>query len=158
MNNVDKLEFKLIDAKKSNEAWAEDCEKSIFVVEIYINGKEIVSMLKEIEQPYCDTEGASEIAGGYGHNLPEDLYKNLSEAIIEDTYSNKYGVTLLCCRDCGFSGCWSVILSVRQTKDYVYWENFRHNHRENWKYNLSYKFDRTEYDKAMEQLKSFISN
>lgn len=158
MNNIDKLEFKLIDAKKSNEPWAEDCETPIFVVEIYINGKEVVPILKEIEQPYCDAEGTPEIAGGYGHNLPEDLYKALSEAIIEGTYSNKYGVELLCCRDCGFSGCWSAITHIRQTEDYIYWESFENNHRKNWKYNLSYKFDKAEYDKAMKQLKSYISN
>lgn len=155
--NVDKIEFKLIDAKTANEPWSEDFEKSVSVIEIYINGKEIVSVLKEIEQPYCDEEGNPQLAGDYGHNTPEELYKDLSDAVTEDTYSNKCGAYLLCCRGCGFSGCWSVEISVRQTDEYVYWENFRQNHRENWQYNLLYKFDRTEYDKAMEQLKSFIN-
>lgn len=151
MNDIDKIEFKLIDAKAANEIWAEGYEEDFFVAQIYLNGKEIVPILKEIEQPFCNKEGTPEISGCYGHNLPEELYDSLSKAI-----NTNHEAALLCCDDCGFSGCWSVLVSVRQTEKYVYWENFRQNHRANWRYNLSYKFDRDEYNKAMEQLKSYI--
>lgn len=156
MNNTDKLEFKLINAKEANEAWAEDYEKTFYVVEIYLNGKELVPILKEIEQPFCDKEGTPEIAGGYGHNLPEELYNDLTEAAKEGAFSEDHEAALLCCDGCGFSGCWSVMVSVRQTEKYVYWENFRQNHRADWQYNLSYRFDREEYNTAMAQMKSYI--
>lgn len=158
MNNIDKIEFKLIDAKTANESWTEDFEKSVPAVEIYINGKEIVFIFKEIEQPYCDKEGHPELAGDYGHNTPKELYTDLSEAVVEGTYSNEYGAYLLCCMGCGESGCWSVKTHIRKTEEYVYWENFKNEHRKDWQYNLLYKFDRTEYNKALEQLKSYISN
>lgn len=58
----------------------------------------------------------------------------------------------------GISECWFVVTYVRQTKDYVYWENFKHNRKENQKYNLSYKFYRAGYDKAIERIKPYIKN
>ena len=151
---TDKLEFKLIDPVKNGEEWADD-RKDCRAVEIYLNGREIIDILKEIEMPFAKEEGHPDIAGGYAHNTPKFLYRSLSETLVEGTYSNNYGAELLCCSSCGSSGCWSAIVHVRQDKDFVYWENFEQNHRENWKYNLSYKFDRTEYEKESEKLKGF---
>ena len=155
---TDKLEFKLIDPVQNGEKWADDeifVRKDLRAVEIYLNGHEIIDILKEIEMPFALDEGHPDIAGGYGHNEPKILYRDLSESLVEGTYNQKYGVELLCCGSCGFSGCWSAVAYVRRDDDFVYWENFKQNHRENWKYDLSYKFDRNEYEKQMEKLKKF---
>ena len=154
---TDTLEFKIIDPKKKGESWAESGSfpEGLRAVEIYINGQELVDIVREIEDPFAQKEGHPNIAGAYGHNTPKFLYKELSEAFDDNSYSSKYGVPLLCCRDCGVWGCWDIDVMVRRDDEFVYWENFRQGHRKNWLYNLSYKFDRTEYEREIEKLKGF---
>lgn len=139
--DVDALEFRIINPK-GIEAWADDCD-ICEAVEIYINGREIVELLKEIETPFAIDEGEIDLAGAYGHLTPAELYSELNDA--DES-------ALLCCDSCGLIGCWSVLVSVEMDEKYVYWKEFEHNHRK-WKYNISYKFDRKEYEDALKQLK-----
>jgi len=141
--DIDVLEFRIINPK-GKEKWADDCDINE-VVEIYINGREIVEFLKEIEKPFVINEGEIDLAGAYGHLTPDELYEELN-----DTEES----ALLCCDACGLSGCWSVLTTVEIDENYVCWKAFRHNHRE-WKYNLIYKFDRKEYEDSLKQLESF---
>ncbi len=144
---ADTLEWKLIDPVAAKEAWALEHGSRCMGVEIYLNGQEIVSLLREIELPYATQEGKLHLAGDYGHNAPQHLYKMLTE---------ETEVELLCCGGCGDSGCWSVVVTVREEEDYVYWEHFAHNHRD-WEYPLSYCFDRQEYEQALQQLRGFTA-
>ena len=139
-DNTDMVEFKLFNPQ-GKEDWAEDFDANQ-AVEIYINGKEIIEILKEIETPYAMSEGHVDIAGAYGHLTPKQLYSELT-----DTDES----ALLCCDGCGFTGCWSVLVKVEEDDNYIYWKNFRHNHRD-WKYDISYKFGRIEYENAVKQL------
>lgn len=135
---MDKIEFKIINPK-GKERWADEYPPNIRVVEIYINGKELIDILKEIEYSYDP-----KLAGAYGHQTPEDLYSNLVEG--EDS------ADLLCCSDCGDIGCWTVRVIITADEKYVYWINFSHHHRE-WKYDISYTFEKTAYEKALNYLK-----
>uniref|UniRef100_UPI00405623EC hypothetical protein n=1 Tax=Acetatifactor sp. TaxID=1872090 RepID=UPI00405623EC len=137
---VDNLELRLAD-------WAFEGEKSFKVVQILLNGKDFIEMLREIEKPYAEAEGKPHLAGDYGYVSPKHLYRELTK--MSD------GAELLCCGGCGDSGCWSVMVSVREDDEYVYWENFEQNHRD-WEYSLSYKFEKKEYDQVMEMLKEFV--
>lgn len=139
-NDVDILNFKIINPK-GKEDWADDYDVSE-VVEIYINGEEIVELLKEIEMPFAMNEGNIDIAGAYGHLTPKELYSELA-----DTEES----ALLCCDGCGFIGCWAIFVNVEMDDSYVYWKGFRHNHRD-WEYDISYKFSRIEYENAIKQL------
>ena len=141
-NGVDILEFKIINPK-GKEDWANDYDISE-VVEIYINGREIIELLKEIETPFAMGEGHIDIAGAYGHLTPKELYSELTDS--EES-------ALLCCDGCGFISCWSVLVSVKKDDSYVYWKEFKHNHR-HWKYNISYQFSRLEYENALKQLRA----
>ena len=116
---VDQLEFKLVKASEVNEDWMDDFDIEGNIVEIYINGQEIIPLLKKIEEPYAIEEGYPDLAGGYGHRLSEELHKELTEAFCEGTYAYKEGVELLCCSACGISGCWSVVVYVKQEEDFV---------------------------------------
>lgn len=144
---TDKISFKVINPK-GKEAWADDYDISE-VVEIYINDTELVDILYEIERQYASEEGHPNLAGAYGHNTPKELVDNLLEASAD---CHEDGVELLCCSGCGFSGCWSILVYIKYDADYVHWYKFEHNHR-NWKYNISYKFDRIEYEKALKELR-----
>ena len=141
-NDVDILEFKIMNPK-GKEDWADDYDISE-AVEIYINKREMIELLKEIETPFASAEGHINIAGAYGHLTPGQLYSELTDS---------GECALLCCNDCGFIGCWSVMVNVERDDSYVYWKEFRHNHRD-WKYNISYKFDRLEYESALKQLET----
>ena len=146
---TDQLEFKIVN---TNEDWMDDSEFKGNIAEIYINGQEIIPLLKKIEEPYAAKEGHFDIAGAYGHRLPQELYEELTEVFCEGTYAHEEGVELLCCGDCGLSGCWSIVVYVKQDENYVYWYKFRQNHRE-WEYNLSYKFEKNVYMQALKQLR-----
>lgn len=141
-NDVDILNFEIINPK-GIEDWADDCDVSE-VVEIYINGREIIELLREIETPLAMGEGHIGIAGAYGHLTPKQLYSELTD--LEEC-------ALLCCGDCGFIGCWSVLVNVEMDERYVYWKEFRNNHRD-WEYNISYKFDRLEYENVLKTIAS----
>jgi len=149
---IDSIKFRLINLIEEKEEWALDYESLPTAVEIYINNHELISILKEIEAPFAEAEGHSDLAGAYGHISSNLLYKDLSDVLNGNKFLMENGVELLCCSGCGDSGCWSILVFVSQDEDYIYWNNFKHNHR-NWKYDISYKFDKKEYMKALQQLK-----
>ena len=148
---ISHLDFKLIDPIDNDEEWAKDIENPPDVVEIYIDGLEITKIFQKIEAPYCEAEGNPEIAGDYGHLPAKYLYKDLSEATLEDSYPYKLGVYPLCCKGCGEPGCWSVTFHVREDDNFIWWYGFEHEHRD-WEYNLEFKFLKSEYVAAMNQL------
>ncbi len=153
---TDKIRFKIIDPRKKGETWAQSggSPDELRAVEIYINGRELTEIVKEKEVPFAKAEGHPNLAGLYGHNTPKYLYKDLSEVFIEGSYSNKYGVSILCCEECGEPGCWGIDVKVRQDDDFVYWQDFEQAHRKNWKYDLNFKFDKPEYDSEIKKLKA----
>lgn len=149
--NLSHLDFKLIDAVSAGEAWAEDAEEPINVVEIYIDGVELAEIFRTIEIPYCEAEEHPDLAGDYGHVPAKCLYRDLIEATVEGSFSSQLGVYPLCCRDCGEPGCWSVTFRVREDDEYVWWFGFEHEHRD-WEYNLEFKFPKKDYSAAMAKL------
>ncbi len=152
---TDNIRFNIINPQ-GIEAWAGDCKISQ-VVEIYINDKEFIDILRELEGPYAAEEGHPSLAGAYGHLTPKELIANLAGAGNKNEAYEDEGAELLCCSGCGFSGCWSIVVHIKQDSEYVYWYKFEHNHR-NWEYNISYKFDRKEYEKALEEMKALSCN
>lgn len=148
---ISHLDFKLVDPIAIGEEWAKDVKNPPRVVEIYLDGVEIAEIFRRIEIPYCEAEGNPEIAGSYGHMPAKYLYKDLSEATIENSYSYDLGVYPLCCRGCGEAGCWSVTFHVREDDEYVWWYGFEHEHRD-WEYNLEFKFLKSDYALAMNKL------
>ena len=128
---LDRLSFRIINPI-GKEEWVQNSNISQ-VVEIYLNGVEIVSILKEIETPYANEENHANLAGAYGHVSPDELYANLTK-YEED-------IEILCCSGCGESGCWWIIVDIEKDEKFVYWKRFRNNHRD-WKYDISYKFDK----------------
>ncbi len=143
---ADSILFKIINPKGTEE-WADESDVNE-AVEIFINGIEIIDTLRIIETPYVIAEDSDlELAGDYGHLTPDELYSNLSNDYKE--------AALLCCSGCGLSGCWSILVEIVKDDKYVYWKNFKHNHR-NWRYNISYKFDKSDYENALKNLHNSI--
>lgn len=154
-DKISKLSFRMFDPEEAGEYWAVSDYSPYKVVDILIDDISLLDIISEIESPYLMEEGWFDPDNSeYGHCDPKYLYRNLTEAAIDDIYSYRYrhGAELYCCSACGEAGCWSVLVHIRVEDDKVIWFDFEHNHR-NWEYNLSYTFDKAQYEKAMAHLK-----
>ena len=149
----DSLEFKIFDAKTAGEGWASETDNLPPVAGIYINGKELVDILRPLEEKLKAEDDECD-AGNYGHLFAEELYEELTVASISGTFSNDYGASLLCCLDCGDFGCWSVLCHMVLSDTEVVW-TFTHNHRK-WNYGLEFTFTRNEYENALSSLKGTV--
>lgn len=148
MENNNILNFEMFDPVEAGEEWAITWGSNHKVVEIYVDGKKLLDIIREIEVPYANEEGYPELAGAYGHISPRELYVDLSTVLIDNSNTCDKRVNLFCCGSCGEIICWSVSFLVKEDERYVYWYDFRHEHR-NWEYNLTYKFDKEEYEDTL---------
>lgn len=146
---ADNIEFKIINPVDKGEEWALEYGSTKNTVEIYINNIEIIRLLKNVEESYALSENHPSIAGAYGHISPEILYSELTD--------KEKCAFLLCCNDCGDIGCWSVSVHIKEDENYVYWYDFEHNHRD-WEYDLSFKFIKKDYIKALDSLLKYNIN
>lgn len=148
------LELRLIDPQVAKEEWYSDYQDfNDMLAGIYIDGVDIFDVFKVIELPYYKFKNHTDTYYGYGHLEAYFFYDLLNEALIEGSFSNKYGVYAGCCPDCGEPGCWSVIFYVQENDKYVRWYGFEHENRKEWKYDLEYIFDKVAYYKELEKLK-----
>lgn len=144
----------MFDSIKAGEPWAADYGSNHQVVEVIIDGKSILDIIRRIEKPYLQEEGLLRLqdhGNDYGHISPKDLYDSLLSATVNGSFSYDFGVYLFCCGGCGEPGCWSVTFHVKEDEKFVCWYNFEHNHRD-WAYNLNYKFEKKAYQMAMNKL------
>ena len=81
---------------------------------------------------------------------PGELHRELAKSL--DSGEEK-GAALLCCDGCGFIGCWSVSVHIREKGEAILWENFRHNHRD-WEYLLSFRFEVRTFPQSLEGLRA----
>lgn len=166
MDKINTLDFEDFDPVEAGEQWALSWGSDHKVTEIYIDGKKLLDIIHQIELPYAIEEGRiaraeghaeededySDLAGDYGHISPKSLYEELSIAAFgagEDCDERAY---LFCCGNCGELFCWTVSMKVREDEKYVYWYDFKHEHRNSWEYNLTYKFDKKGYEEALWKL------
>lgn len=145
--HTDNLSFKLADPKELGEEWALKLQESPTVAEVYINGEELISIVRERESKIKDADDLCE-PGSYGHLSVDELYRELREA---QTGQYEYA-HLLCCNNCGDCFCWSVQVKISVGLKYVTWTLF-HNHRD-WEYDLTYRFDKQMYSEFIENIRA----
>jgi hypothetical protein len=144
-STFDDLKFDFIQEKERD-----DLEDKT-AVKIIINGVPLHDLLRPIELPYCEEEGWPHGAGYYCYLPPHELYDILTEAVVADSYHQKYGANLNCCQY-GEWGCWSVHTYISEMEDVVIWQDFGHEHRHAWKYPFRFVFDRKGYWEQVELL------
>ena len=139
----------LVISKESDEGWAQKLQNAPTVAEVYINGKELISIVRERENKIKDADDLCE-PGSYGHLSVDELYRELHE-----TQTGQYRYAhLLCCNNCGDCFCWSVQAKISVGLKYVTW-TLSHNHRD-WDYNLKYCFDKMEYMGLLRRLRRVV--
>ena len=151
MEKTNTLKFEFFDPVEAGETWAITWGFDYKVVEIYVDGEKLLDIIREIEAPYAKEEGYPELAGAYGHISPKDLYFGLGTALIENSDACDNKVYLFCCEDCGDILCWSISFMVKEDEKYVYWYDFKHEHR-NWKYDLTFRFEKEENEEGLWEL------
>jgi hypothetical protein len=101
-------------------------------VDIYINGRKLVDLLREFEKPFAAAEGHPDIAGTYMGRSPSEVFLPskllLGEPGQYDMFSDIGKVAVLDC-DCGNPGCWPWAVKITTQNDRVVWSDFENCHR-----------------------------
>lgn len=155
---INTIKFELYDPVDAGEDWAVDNNYGVNAVEIYIDGEPLLDMLSRFEIPYYISKGIKidtrELL--HGHLDPKSLYIYLSDALEEGSYSNLYGAFLFSCSSCGDPGCNGAIVHITGDDGFVYWKDFEHSHWGDISYDLSFTFEKSQYEAALSQLQGMI--
>jgi hypothetical protein len=130
----------------------EDEKKPIDVISFYIDNKNLLDIIKDIENPYAEKEGHPSLAGNYkGLKLKytkRDYLLGIEDAIWGETDDK----TAIYECSCGEPGCWPLVCKIIVTENTIIWKNFEQIHRnldsENgeWNYGgLMFEFDKMQY-------------
>lgn len=153
MDNINTLDFEVFDPVEAGEQWALSWGSDHKVTEIYIDGRKLLDIIHEIELPYAVEEGRTTRAEeDYGHLSPEVLYMDLNTDAAAAGDPDDDRAYLFCCGNCGEIFCWTVSMKVKGDEQYVYWYDFKHERRPGWDYNLTFKFEKKEYEEALWKL------
>ena len=126
---------------------------------IFISGRSLIDIIREIEQPFAEKEGAPNIAGGY-QGLSARIIFSPSQHLLGDphwSYGNDLGQTQLLQCTCGEAGCWPLFARITVEADYVTWDEFFQPHRgpnsrtSHWRYDSlpPFIFERAAYEAAL---------
>ena len=129
-------------------------------VRLFIDGRDLIDMLKEFERPFAEREGSPDIAGAYS-GLPAkyasgEYLLGMKKSIYGE---NRDKISLLECT-CGCGGCWPFAAKVTVLENSVIWSDFEQPHRTIksaaalWDYSEfgPFEFARKEYEQELSKL------
>ena|SRR5687768_8236083 len=133
-------------------------------VQIKINGRDLVDLVRAVENPYAYKEGSSSLAGAYAGLPPEEVAPPSLHFFGRPSYPaycREPKVQVLGC-ECGEPGCWPLVCLIQVDRDRVLWSSFEQPHRSGegnravWLYDSlgPFEFARDEYEAALEELRS----
>jgi len=137
------------------------CNQEAYIdIDIYIDGKNLIEIAREIELPYASREGSPDIAGQYS-SLTKYEVKSFENFFLQDPkfeFTNCEDVYLLECGACRIWACWALWAKIIVQNDTVIWKDFRNHHRDKnagdrkWNYDKMgpYCFNKVQY---IEELK-----
>lgn len=154
VDNLDTLKLKLTKCEFGFKAGPST------VVSIFINDKNLIDIVREIELPYATKEGCPQIAGAYS-----GLYAfNLWDEMIKIRKPNvEFPPEVLDCT-CGCQGCWPLSLKIKEKNDVIVWSDFENVYRtnltnpdHNWDYSKlgPFTFDKEQYETEMQKLRQW---
>jgi hypothetical protein len=120
-----------------------------------IDGESLISILREIELPFCKKAKTENIAGAYD-GLPISMVRPPSKHYYgEDSHRTDEKTTILIC-ECLCEGCWDFVAKIETNKGNIIWKNFEQIHRSNWNYDELgiFEFDRKQFDSALSELEN----
>jgi hypothetical protein len=126
-------------------------------VNIFVNDRNLVDILREVELPFRAQEGKPRLADKYVGLPPEHVFlpspRLLGEPVMYYDYDSSQGkIPILGC-GCGDVGCWPFWISIKLRDDVVIWDDFEQPHRRAWRYDemRPFVFDRAQYLSALDR-------
>jgi hypothetical protein len=95
------------------------------VVDIYINERNLIDILKEYEMHFALAENHPDIAGGYMGMSPREVFYPSKNFLGGELFKT----TILVCGGCGEPGCWDFKTRITISDDKVIWSDFEQTHR-----------------------------
>jgi hypothetical protein len=133
-------------------------------VEVFVNGRNLVDVLREVEVPFAVREGKLHLAGSYVDLPSEEVFLPSPRLLGEPTTyydhdSPKGKIAVLGC-ECGDVGCWPFRVGITLRDDVVIWDDFEQPHRRAWRYDelRSFVFDRTRYLSPLDRKPAYTNS
>ncbi len=132
-------------------------------IQIRINGRDLVEMVRAIENPFAYKEGVASIAGAYAGLPPDEDTCPPSKHFLGEPSAALYRfgakTQILGC-ECGEVGCWPLLCRIDVERTRVIWSRFEQPHRKGqsgrapWIYGGlgPFEFHRTQYEQALAAL------
>jgi hypothetical protein len=122
-------------------------------VNVFVNGRNLVDILREVELPFAAREGKPHLAGSYVGLPPEDVFLPSPRLLGEPAtyYDSPEGKIAVFGCVCGEPGCWPFRVRITLREDVVIWSGFEQPHRSTWRYDelQPFVFDRMQYVSAL---------
>jgi hypothetical protein len=140
-----------MDTLRLSRRRGKDGEYEYEVVEIAVNGRNLIDLLRQVELPVATREGNPEIAGSY-EGLPPDVVFFPSRHLLDrpnPPHGGEGHVTILECGNCGTPACWPFQVRILLDEATVTWCDFSQPHRAGkWTYDAlpEFIFDRRQYE------------
>lgn len=122
-------------------------------VDVFVDQKNLIEILKEYEKPFAKKEGSEEIAGWYDWLSQDILYENLELQRWEKP------IILWC--QCGEESCWPIEATIKKVDEKVIWTEFEQPFRNKDSHNFwdytdfgSFEFSKTNYEEELAKLKT----
>lgn len=124
-------------------------------VAVFVNGRNLVDILREVELPFAAREGRLKLAGRYVGLPPEEVFLPSPRLLGEPATYYDYldgKIAVLGCV-CGVVGCWPFRVKIELRDDVVLWSGFEQPHRRAWRYDevRPFVFDRAQYFSALDR-------
>jgi hypothetical protein len=123
--------------------------KIVDAVAVFVNGRDLTEIMKEIELPFAARDGKPNLAGSYVGLQPEAVFLP-SQRLLgrpEERYDDRRGkIAVLGC-GCGIVGCWPLLVRITRQEDTIIWSDFEQPHRRHWHHDAlgPFVFDRSRY-------------
>ena len=137
-------------------------------VDYVINGRDLLTLVREVERPYAVSEGHPNLAGDYAP-LPHYWFRESPEYFLGNEigparWPGSPWTVLYACGGCREVGCWPLLVTIESAVDVVRWSDFRQPYRAPgrpavvWEYDAlgPFVFDRSLYETELRRLHAEI--
>ncbi len=140
---------------------AKDPDRNRTPVDIFVNGRNLLELVREVELPFATEEGHPETAGDYDGLPPEYVFLPSRHFLDKPngifwSYAPGWAAIYIC--KCSEPGCWPLEVKIEFGEDKVVWKDFVQPHRSRprqrvkvWDYARlgQFVFDRKQYETAL---------
>lgn len=143
------------------EAWEHRGDDGQWYLQLFVNERPFVDLVREAERPLATATGEPHLAGAYAplalvSDLPleKDRFLGKSASLF---YAEEPRMTFLVC-GCGEDGCWPLHGRITVDEVHVCWTAFGQPHRPAWEYSNfgPFVFERTAYEAELRTLSDYV--